>query len=43
VYFNGIVGERFRSLNEGDDVSFTRRGGIDDHGRHVAEGVRNES
>jgi cold shock CspA family protein len=43
VHFSGIVGEGFRSLNQGDRVSFTWRGGVVDHGRHVAEDVRRES
>lgn len=43
VHFSGIVGEGFRSLNQGDRVSFTWRGGIVDHGRHVAENVRKTS
>jgi cold shock CspA family protein len=42
VSFAGIVGEGFRSLNEGDRVSFVWRGGVVDHGRHVAEDVRIE-
>jgi hypothetical protein len=33
---------RVRSLNDGDHVSFTWRGGVVDHGRHVAEDVRRE-
>jgi CspA family cold shock protein len=43
VHFSGIVGEGFRSLNQGDRVSFTWNGGIVDHGRHVAENVRRET
>ncbi|MEA2283479.1 MAG: cold shock protein [Solirubrobacteraceae bacterium] len=43
VHLSGIVGEGLRSLNEGDRVSFTWRGGIVDHGRHVAESARKES
>jgi cold shock CspA family protein len=43
VHFSAIAGEGFRSLNEGDRVSFTWRGGIVDHGRHVAENVRKAS
>jgi CspA family cold shock protein len=42
VHFSGIVGDGFRSLNEGDRVSFMWRGGVVDHGRHVAEDVRRE-
>jgi len=40
VHFSGIVGDGFRSLNEGDRVSFVWRGGVVDHGRHVAERVQ---
>jgi cold shock CspA family protein len=43
VHFSAIAGDGFRSLNEGDRVSFTWRGGIVDHGRHVAENVRKAS
>jgi cold shock CspA family protein len=43
VHFSGIVGEGFRSLDEGDRVSFTWNGVIVDHGRHVAEYVRRET
>jgi cold shock protein len=43
VLFSGIVGDGFRSLDEGDRVSFIWRGGLADHGRHVAEDVRRES
>jgi CspA family cold shock protein len=42
VHFSGIIGDGFRSLNEGDRVSFVWRGGIADHERHVAENVRRE-
>lgn len=42
VHFSGIVGEGFRSLEEDDRVSFTWRGAVVDHGRHVAENVRRE-
>ena len=42
VSFAGIVGDGYRSLNEGDRVSFVWRGGVVDHGRHVAEDVRAE-
>ena len=40
VHFSGIIGEGFRSLAEGDRVSFVWRGGVGDHGRHAAESVR---
>ena len=43
MHFSGIVGEGFRSLNQGDRVSFTWNGGIVDHGRDVAENVRRET
>jgi CspA family cold shock protein len=42
VHFSGIVGEGFRSLSEGDKVTFTWRGSVADHGRHVAENVRQQ-
>ena len=42
VHFSGIVDDGFRSLNEGDRVSFMWRGRVVDHGRHVAEHVRRE-
>lgn len=42
VHFSGILGEGFRSLEEGDRVFFTWRGGVVDHGRHSAENVRRE-
>jgi hypothetical protein len=37
------VGDDFGSLNEGDRLSFTWRGYVVGHGRHVAEDVRQES
>jgi len=43
VHFSGIIAEGFRSLNEGDRVTFTWRGGVVDHGRHVAVDVRPET
>jgi CspA family cold shock protein len=43
VHFSGIVGDGFRSLDEGDRVSFVWRGGVVDHGRHVAENVKREA
>jgi cold shock CspA family protein len=43
VHFSGIVGDGFRSLDEGDRVSFVWRGGVADHGRHVAENVKREA
>jgi cold shock protein len=42
VHYSGIVGEGFRSLAEGQRVSFVWNGGEADHGRHVAEDVRIE-
>jgi CspA family cold shock protein len=39
VHFSGIVGDGYRSLAEGDRVSFVWRGGVVDHERHVAESV----
>ena len=43
VHFSGIIGDGFRSLSEGDRVSFTWHGSVADHGRHVAENARQES
>jgi cold shock protein len=43
VHFSGIVSDGFRTLDQGDRVSFTWNGGIADHGRHVAENVRRET
>lgn len=42
VHFSGIVGEGFRSLEEGQRVSFVCDGSEVDHGRHVAVDVRLE-
>jgi cold shock CspA family protein len=42
VHFSGIVGEGYRSLTEGERVSFVWRGSHADHGRHAAEDVRRE-
>ena len=43
VHFSGIVSDGFRTLDQGDRVSFTWNGGMSDHGRHVAENVRRET
>jgi cold shock CspA family protein len=40
AHFSGIEGSGFRSLEEGQRVSFVWDGGIQDHGRRRAEGVR---
>ena len=40
VHHVGIEGTGWRSLEEGQRVSFVWDGGIQDHGRHRAEGVR---
>lgn len=40
VHFSGIVGEGFRSLEQGQRVSFVWEGLEVDHGRHVAVDVR---
>lgn len=42
VHFSGIVADGYRSLREGQRVSFVWNGGIQDHGRHTAEDVRAE-
>jgi cold shock CspA family protein len=42
VHFTGIVGEGFRSLDEGQRVSFVWNGSEAAHGRHVATDVRVE-
>lgn len=42
VHFSGIVGEGFRSLEQGQRVSFVWEGLEVDHGRHVAVDVRLE-
>ena len=39
VHFSGIEGEGFRSLEDGQRVSFIWSGGVVDHGRHVATQV----
>jgi CspA family cold shock protein len=43
AHFSSVIGEGYRSLSEGDRVSFVWDGGIQDHGRHRAEKVRRES
>ena len=43
VHFSEIVGDGFRSLDEGDLVSFTWHGRVAAHGRHVAENVRRDT
>ena len=43
VHFSGVVGEGFRSLEQGQRVSFVWEGSETDHGRHVAVEVRVES
>jgi CspA family cold shock protein len=40
VHFSGVVGDGYRSLQQGRRVSFVWNGGIQDHGRHLAEDVR---
>jgi cold shock CspA family protein len=42
VHFSGIVGEGFRSLEQGQRVSFVWEGLGVDYGRHVAVDVRLE-
>ena len=42
VHFSGIVGEGFRSLEQGQRVSFVWEGLEVDHGRHMAVDVRLE-
>jgi cold shock CspA family protein len=42
VHFTGIAGEGFRSLEEGQRVSFVWDGSEAAHGRHVAVDVRLE-
>jgi CspA family cold shock protein len=42
VHFSGIVGQGFRSLEQGQRVSFVWEGLEGDHGRHVAVDVRLE-
>jgi ribosome-associated protein YbcJ (S4-like RNA binding protein)/cold shock CspA family protein len=43
VHFTDIEGEGYRSLEQGQRVSFVWNGGIQDHGRHHATEVRAES
>jgi CspA family cold shock protein len=43
VHFSGIEMDGYRSLVEGQRVSFVWRGGIQDHGRRRAEQVRVDS
>lgn len=40
VHFTHIAGEGFRSLNQGQRVSFVWDGGMADHGRRAASDVR---
>lgn len=40
AHFSAIVGNGYRSLAEGDRVSFVWDGGIQDHGRHRAVEIR---
>jgi CspA family cold shock protein len=40
VHFSSIVGDGFRSLQQGRRVTFRWNGATHDHGRHVAEDVR---
>jgi cold shock protein len=42
AHFSAILGDGYRSLREGDRVSFVWNGGIQDHGRHRAEEVKCE-
>jgi CspA family cold shock protein len=42
VHFTDIETDGYRSLNEGQRVSFVWNGGIQDHGRHHARAVRAE-
>jgi CspA family cold shock protein len=42
VHFSGIVGDGYRSLEQGQQVSFVWAGGMADHGRHAAVQVRAE-
>jgi CspA family cold shock protein len=43
VHYSHVLAEGFRSLTEGQRVSFVWKGREADHGRHVAEDVRVES
>jgi len=40
VHFSGIALDGFRSLAAGELISFVWRGGVADHGRHVAKDDR---
>lgn len=40
VHFSSIVADGYRFLVPGQRVRFTWRGGVADHGRHLAEDVR---
>jgi CspA family cold shock protein len=42
VHFSGILGDGYRSLEQGQQVSFVWDGGMADHGRHAAVQVRAE-
>jgi ribosome-associated protein YbcJ (S4-like RNA binding protein)/cold shock CspA family protein len=42
VHFADIVGDGYRTLSDGQRVSFIWHGGIQDHGRHCATEVRVE-
>lgn len=42
VHFSDIEADGYRSLKEGQRVSFVWNGGIHDHGRHHATAVRTE-
>ncbi len=42
VHFTGIAGDGYKSLGEGQRVSFCWDGGTADHGRHAASDVRVE-
>jgi cold shock CspA family protein len=42
AHFSAIVGDGYRSLDEGDRVSFIWDGGMQDHGRHRAVEIRHE-
>jgi cold shock protein len=42
VHFSGIIGGGFRSLEQGQRVSFVWDGSEADHGRHAAVDVRLE-
>lgn len=43
VHHVNILGEGYRSLHQGQRVSFVWDGGIQDHGRHRAQDVRPEA